>query len=248
LKYQFRLIETISFILAIIAIALNQFFIASFLTIFGMINAYILFAKGKPVDKSSSLINEFASRYTKGKSAIKSLASISNSSNEVVRYSLANYWLSGCKPRIEDENKNTKNLLDIAFLGASTGVNISKGIELLKDGIEKERQKEEKVEAKAKGMNTLSKMGVTFFFPLFSGISINIIKSSLALSSNIHSLSMISMFSIVSVAYTAIILFIGKLFSDLQSSITAAFCNIMPFVVVADWILKISSTFLSSIL
>jgi len=249
LKYLYKFAETLFFTLAILAIAANQTVVAAFLTVFGAGLAYAAFFKAKKTEDPLDLINEFEYQYSSEKSALRSLRiSSASSTDAIVRSSIAKYWLGGRKPGINHKNKNIRNLLEIAFFGASTGANISKSIELLKEGIRMDKQKEERVDAKAKGMNVLSKIGVTIFFPLFSGISISIIKSSMALSGNLPGQSISSTFYLIALSYTAIMLFIGKLFSNPQSDIAEALYSIMPFIAISDWILKISSTSLSSIL
>jgi len=131
----------------------------------------------------SSLAVNLLANYRKGNSALKSLEISSGGDLKYKRIAILakRYLLSNAegleKSPFTETNLNI--LLKIIHIGIITGTDISKNLEDFAEWMDAKMEKENKIRSKVNGMQILSLVGIVFFFPLFSGITASIVRSSL---------------------------------------------------------------------
>jgi hypothetical protein len=143
------------------------------------------------------------------------------------------------KAKIYDDN--LKRFLDIALYGNATGKDISRSMILLEKRLNNERNEKLKIFSKIKSMQFISIIGIGFFFPMFSGISISIIYSYMAIASSI-----IMPFKVLAISYILIILMLYEALKDPSKKLIDMGYGILPIAIISSIILFLSSTYISS--
>ncbi|MEM3215980.1 MAG: hypothetical protein QXS17_03635, partial [Candidatus Micrarchaeaceae archaeon] len=97
------------------------------------------------------------------------------------------------------------------------------------EDLEREVSTKNKLHAKTAGMSMLTLAGIAFFFPLFSGIGLAILRSSggLVVSSNY------SEFAVVSMVYVVLMLYLVSVFSHPEENGKGLAFYIMPYAMLA---------------
>ncbi|MDE1850567.1 MAG: hypothetical protein KGH54_02105 [Candidatus Micrarchaeota archaeon] len=142
---------------------------------------------GKQDSVSDAEISAFAlnllTNYRKNNSALKSLQESTGSDPKYRKFAAVSrkYLLSNLTAieRAHFEEPNLNMLLGIVHIGITTGADITKNLEDFLEWIDAKIERENRVRSKVSGMQVLSLLGIVFFFPLFSGITASIVRSSL---------------------------------------------------------------------
>jgi len=172
--------------------------------------------------------------YSKNGSATITLGKLSKEFRQIEK-EFKRYWLGGIKNR----SNGTKAGLILAN-SAVSGESASAALRLAKG---EERIKEYKgyATAKAKGMYVLTWLGLSFFFPFFSGVGLSIITGSSILANTSNSGSIANFFSAAVLAYIFELMLISNAFYNIEKSFLYALLDsIFPFSI-AFLVLKASS-------
>ncbi|MGA3020845.1 MAG: hypothetical protein ABSD68_02765 [Candidatus Micrarchaeales archaeon] len=141
------------------------------------------------------------------------------------------------------QNRHMRELLKMIRLGTANGMNIEKGLSLFIRNLDREILLKNRMAAKMGGAQTLTKMGMCLFFPLFSGISATIISESLDfVSKNVQYTR--ACFLIVAVAYIPIILYISAAFAHPERSVAQNAFSILPYFSVAVCVILLTQNYL----
>jgi len=172
--------------------------------------------------------------YSKNGSATITLGKLSKEFRQIEK-EFKRYWLGGIKNR-PNGTKAGLILANSAVSGesASTALRLAKG---------EERIKEYKgyATAKAKGMYVLTWLGLSFFFPFFSGVGLSIITGSSILANTSNSGGIANFFSVAVLAYIFELMLISNAFYNIEKSFWYALLDsIFPFSI-AFLVLKASS-------
>jgi len=172
--------------------------------------------------------------YSKNSSATITLGKLSKEFRQIEK-EFKRYWLGGIKNR-SNGTKAGLILANSAISGesASTALRLAKG---------EERIKEYKgyATAKAKGMYVLTWLGLSFFFPFFSGVGLSIITGSSILANTSNSNNIANFFSAAVLAYIFELMLISNAFYNIEKSFLYALLDsIFPFSI-AFLVLKASS-------
>jgi len=172
--------------------------------------------------------------YSKNGSATITLGKLSKEFRQIEK-EFKRYWLGDIKNR-PNGTKAGLILANSAISGesASTALRLAKG---------EERIKEYKsyATAKAKGMYVLTWLGLSFFFPFFSGVGLSIITGSSILADASNSGSIANFFSTAVLAYIFELMLISNAFYNIEKSFWYALLDsIFPFSI-AFLVLKASS-------
>jgi len=172
--------------------------------------------------------------YSKNGSATITLGKLSKEFRQIEK-EFKRYWLGDIKNR-PNGTKAGLILANSAISGesASTALKLAKG---------EERIKEYKgyATAKAKGMYVLTWLGLSFFFPFFSGVGLSIITGSSILANASNSSSIANFFSAAVLAYIFELMLISNAFYNIEKSFWYALLDsIFPFSI-AFLVLKASS-------
>ena len=172
--------------------------------------------------------------YSKNGSATITLGRLSKEFRQIEK-EFKRYWLCG----INNSSNGTKAGLILAN-SAVSGESASTALRLAKG---EERIKEYKgyATAKAKGMYILTWLGLSFFFPFFSGVGLSIITGSSILANTSNSGSIANFFSTAVLAYIFELMLISNAFYNIEKSFLYALLDsIFPFSI-AFLVLKASS-------
>lgn len=182
------------------------------------------------------------SSYRGEKSIIKSLKAGMAGETKYAMLSLAirRYTMSldstvfdGCK----GVNDNLDTLLGIVQLGISTGANIEQNLDNFCTNLAEGIARKNTIRSKTEDMRILSLIGITFFFPLFSGITSSIAASTLSQGSGAK---LSDGLRIIGISYTAIALFITNAFTRPGRGMLLAIKASLPLAAVAASLQTIS--------
>lgn len=132
----------------------------------------------------SALALNLLTNYRKTNSAIKSLDLVLGGDLKYGKFAqiVSRHRLSStsCIKKEHFVGGNLNILLNILDIGIRNGTDISKNLEDFLEWIDAKIENENKIRSKVNGMQVLSLIGIAFFFPLFSGITASIVRSSLS--------------------------------------------------------------------
>ncbi len=144
-------------------------------------------------------------------------------------------------------NKQFQDLMRIVLLGVSTGANVERALSLFIKRLEYQINANNRMKAKVGAAQTLTKLGMSLFFPLFSGISAVIISSSLGLFGK-SSISTYRSFLIIALAYIPIILYLSSAFSHPERDFAANLHALLPPFLFAICIIVFTQVYLANAL
>jgi hypothetical protein len=185
-------------------------------------------------NKRENIIEVSDELYSKNGSATITLGKLSKEFRQIEK-EFKRYWLCG----INNSSNGTKTGLILAN-SAISGESASTALRLAKG---EERIKEYKgyATAKAKGMYVLTWLGLSFFFPFFSGVGLSIITGSSILANASNSGGIANFFSTAVLAYIFELMLISNAFYNIERSFWYALLDsIFPFSI-AFLVLKASS-------
>ena len=171
--------------------------------------------------------------YSKNGSAIITLGKLSKEFIQIKK-DFKRYWLGSI-----NSSNGTKVGLILAN-SAISGENASAALRLAKS---EERIKEYKnyATAKAKGMHVLTWLGLSFFFPFFSGVGLSIITGSSILANASNSNDIANFFSTAVLVYIFELMLISNAFYNIEKSFWYALLDsVFPFSI-AFLVLRASS-------
>jgi len=172
--------------------------------------------------------------YSKNGSATITLGKLAKEFKQMEK-EFKRYWLGG----IENRPNGTKAGLILAN-SAISGESASTALRLAK-GEERIKEYKSYATAKAKGMYVLTWLGLSFFFPFFSGVGLSIITGSSILANTSNSGSIANFFSAAVLAYIFESMLISNAFYNIEKSFWYALLDsIFPFSI-AFLVLKASS-------
>jgi hypothetical protein len=143
-------------------------------------------------------------------------------------------------------NRNFSELFGIVSFGAESGSNICEALGLFVSRLEREIKLKNKLKSKIGGTQTLTRMGLCVFFPLFCGISSVILQSSSGLAGDASQAS--STLLLISAAYAPIMLFISAEFAHPESLPGRNLFGILPYAAASASIMYLVPGLLSHIL
>lgn len=197
--------------------------------------------------EASALLGVLSYEYSRTGSALASLRSIAEKASKDKKNAAKALRASIMSPgtaisRISDAGKDTRRVLGLAIHSAYTGADISSGISILQGRLSAELSERRKSEAASRPMEFVGIAGIAFFFPMFSGISTDIVssyllKASLALPLKIMSLS-----------YVLLMLLLGGALKNPAAGVIDTVYSIMPAAAMATAVMLLSSAYVSSIL
>jgi hypothetical protein len=141
------------------------------------------------------------------------------------------------------QNRHMRELLKMIRLGAANGMNIEKGLSLFIRNLDQEMELKNRMTAKMGSAQTLTKMGMCIFFPLFSGVSATIISESLDLTGKSIQYAK-ACFLLVAMAYVPIILYISAAFAHPERGIAQNIISIIPYFSVAVCVILLTQSYL----
>lgn len=148
--------------------------------------------------------------------------------------------------RIEFGNKRLRELAVIIATGLELGSNIEKSLEMFVKRVEQEIMLENKLRSKIGSMQTLTYLGVSLFFPLFSGITAVILNTSFGiLGSGVGPGNGILPISAV---YIVIILYLSSAFAHPEKNLKGNVAGIVPYVAVSLAVLYATQHYISYVL
>jgi len=253
-------------ITAIVASALSllivdRIFIVAVPSMFIAFAAYLLGRRNADSPKNSELINfisSIQSNYKRSGSlrlAIERAAASSYTFSPLLSRLLRSYAMGGkfyyaemrmSRTGSEAQKSPLGELLAVLSEGLEGGSNIVNQLSFLKQRLESEEEERNTVASKVESMSAVSKMGIMFFFPVFSGISSAIIGST---ASMMHGSALIGMkLGEISIAYIIAISVINSFFSNYDANAETVAYKAMPTVVTAAILFFFTSNFLAKMI
>ncbi len=144
---------------------------------------------------------------------------------------------------VKEASLEFRQLVSMMYNGIRYGSDVSKDVELFNSAIERKKSVERLVMEKTEGMHAVSQLGITFFFPMFAGISSGIMQNALGVPAA-SPISIAFTFSII--AYTGIILLISASFNNPTSKLQTRINSIIPILTTSISVFILSS-YLSNI-
>jgi hypothetical protein len=143
-------------------------------------------------------------------------------------------------------NDNLAELFSILAFGVGSGSNVDEALGIFIRRVEAEISLRNKMKVKVGGAQALTYLGMSVFFPLFSGISSVIFNSSLGFFGGGTAVS--SGFEVACAAYVPIILCISASFAHPERSFARNSLSVVPYVAVALSVMFFVPIFLLNLL
>lgn len=216
---------------------------------------YLIYLRKVLIGRSSGkrenmdiIMDNFERCYARCKSAIKSTEAVSGLfginkiyvSNAINAAKLGALKIENIGPNATDEE--VAKFIGTASIGMSSGRNISPEISVMHQGIKRIRAQESMIIEKTEGMHVISQLGISFFFPMFAGISSNIMQASIGAAS-IGSIP--NAFALSVMLYIGVILFITASFKSPKDSVGFRVNSVVPLFVTGVLVFLIASSFSS---
>ncbi len=129
----------------------------------------------------------------------------------------------------------------------NTGKSIHQSLALLSKRLDNEIRTEEKFSSKANGLKSLTYMGLSFFLPLFAGISSGILQTSLGFIGNSASGMQQGFLCVVS-GYICITLYLSSFFSNPRGSAAEHMGYLLPSFSISAFIMLATAHYAAAIL
>ncbi len=221
----------------ILFILLGYMNLAIVAVIIGLILHFARFKK----KENQEILYETEEIYNKTKSSLITLGRLSNKS-KFFRNVFISYWAG---KEIEDKRDCLEGKIAYALANSSLNANSALNSILLIKREEKLKQEKEKVLNRAKAMNSIAWLGISFFFPFFSGIGISIMKESSIISG--ISQSSYSLFLSGTLIYMLEAIFANSIFQNIENGLYYGIISSILPISIALFVFNIASLF-SSIL
>ncbi len=192
------------------------------------------------------IIGDFAKRYASCKSAIKSAESILGlfgPNKAVVSNAIKSARLGASKMiHARADNDQGAKFIETVANGMSSGRDISQEINLMHQKVRGAKAHENLVREKTEGMHVISQLGISFFFPMFAGVSSNIMQASISAGS----FGPISRtFALSVMLYIGTILFITSSFKNPKAPASHRISTVVPLFVTGVLVFLLASSFSS---
>ena len=199
-------------------------------------------------DEKINMLEMILESYSKTGKTFKAFLSTASkyNVNRNFRIALNKYWLDpyySVESHIGDEFSSIFGTLE---LGIRDHVDISKNLHMLVERARSSNKARSKITSKTNGMHTLTAIGLTFFFPMFSGISSTIVRGIYSISSTADSMS--SYLLHVTIVYVAVMLFVYMLFSHMENFWEKAFPKFAVLLMTAITIQTAVSQYLYAVI
>ncbi len=193
------------------------------------------------------LARRLNSYYQNSHSLMKSLGHAGRDS-ELLKCEISHLRCTGALPEhVFFENKRMGEFVKIVAFGIENGANVERTLLMFAVRLELEIKRKNRIREKTGGLQALTLIGMSVFFPLFSGISTIIISSSLGLfdkGADVIGRNFLS----VAIAYVFIILYLSSAFAHSERSPLKNVSSLAPYLALAVAIILISQNYLSAVL
>lgn len=214
--------------------------------VFSLLYTYFQSKRGKNSDyQILSFCNELYRCYAKkgmGK-ALAECAKLGSAPNEIKELSKRNVLgdiENNCK---SSSDPNIRELCEIITFGLSSGADISNNLKTFISCLESDIENRNRVLQNSLNMDTLSRIGIIFFVPIFGGIASSIIGASgMILSSEVSTLK--RSFQLIIIIYIALMSYIMNSFGMNGKSKNAAL-NALQTTIIGASIIRLSSSIIT---
>ncbi len=202
--------------------------------------------KSDKTENMEMIIGDFSKRYAQHKSAIKAAETVSSlfGPNKAAVCGAVKSARLGAQKIKNSCNVGSQCAKFIGTLanGMTSGRDISQEIDIMLQKIRSTNAHENLIREKTEGMHVISQLGISFFFPMFAGISSNIMQASLSAGS-LGSTSRTFVLSVM--LYIGTILFITSSFKNPKSPPIHRISAVVPLFVTGVLVFLLASSFSS---
>ena len=144
-------------------------------------------------------------------------------------------------------NRNLAELLRLVGAGMENGSDASRPLASFASHLEREMKMRNRFRAKVGGLQALTYMGMSVFFPLFSGISAIILSDSLGLFDK-SSVLLGNSFMVLAISYVPIILYLSSAFSHPERSALQNAFAALPYFALVSIVMLATHAYLANML